>query len=222
MSTIVGPWSLWTIRDPPAGADNEADIFRLIKTLTDFAIDDWKRDRQMSTEEQEWLAGGGGPPSFSFAQDGAAAYGRVLSFELVQERAYGSNALVWWDKEETQPKMQGCFTMQAEGIVPTDEDNGQRRLFVKLAMKEAIQKAVKESGFKGSSLAGGMLWVKHEGYGIAKNNPQNPPKAYKAKFKPPSESEMLDAIDEPAPEPALEVPEQTATWPGGDFSEEPF
>lgn len=170
----------------------------------------------MADEALDWLMGGGGPPAFSFKEEGAQVLGKVLAYEMAQERDFHSKELLTWD--DGRPRMQMVITMQSEEHPVTDEDDGKRRLFVKYgAMREAIQKAIKDSG--AASIIGGRLWVKHSGYGESKKNPTNPPKAYKAKFGPASAAEMLDQITGPEPE----VPTQTATWPeDNEYSTEPF
>ncbi len=151
----------------------------------------------MSAEALEFLTGGGGPPSVKFPEVGAKIVGRVLKYEMVQQRDFQSKKPKFWD--DGNPMMQACVTLQAEEWEPVDEDDdGKRRLYVKGKMRDAVIAAVNASGHKGS-LIGGKLGVSYSGDG-EKTGGQSPPKLYKAKYEPPSAEQML-ADEPPADDP---------------------
>jgi len=146
----------------------------------------------MSDEALEFLTGGGAPAA-KFDEPGAKIVGRVLKYELVQQRDFGTKTPLVWD--DGTPRMQAVITLQAEEFTPIDEeDDGQRRLFVKSPkMREAIREAIKKSGHAGP-LVGGRLGIVFTKTGEGKN-PQNPPKLYAAKFEAPVGDEPPDYAD---------------------------
>lgn len=150
------------------------------------------------------------PPGFKFEQVGDTISGLILDRAMAQQREFkpkgaGMGELLTWP--DGSPKMQAVLTVQADGVEPTAEDDGRRRVFIKgknltVAFRDAVQRA----SYRGS-VVGCRIGVTFTSFG--ESTGANPPKVYTVKFAVPAAR-----VDEVAPE---------ATSPELDeFSEEPF
>lgn len=138
----------------------------------------------MNDPAHDFLAGGAGAPTVTFENKGDKIVGRILKHELVQQKDFATGNLLYW--EDGQPRMQAVVTLQAEDFVPLDDDDeGERRLFVKGQMQKAVRDAIGKTGHKGS-LIGGRLGVIWAGEGDPPRPGLNRPKLYTAKFEPPA------------------------------------
>lgn len=164
----------------------------------------------MSDEVMDWLTGGGGAPTATFPEKGSQILGRVVAYEMVQQRDFKTQKGLTFD--DGSPRMQPCITIQTEDFTAVDEnDDGKRRLFVKYGnMRDALKDAIAASGHAGS-LIGGLLWMQCTGQEAPTQPGLNGAKTYRAKFEPPSQT---DLGPDPEPEPE-HVPVE-------DLGEEPF
>ena len=135
------------------------------------------------TDVNNFLMGGGGPPSAKFPTPGTTHSGTIVETEVTQQTTLEGELKVWPDGK---PMMQAVITIQTEQRDPgIDEDDGRRRLFVKGQMQSAVRDAVKLSG-AGTLQVGGKLAVKYVGDGERSSAGKNPPKMYKAQYAAPA------------------------------------
>lgn len=162
---------------------------------------------------------GGGAPSFDFEKKiGNGVVGTIVKMEKVQQTKQGDpDTKLWFDKEQTRPRMQLNVTLQTDlrdwkGCkVPTDaeghdkpasEDDGTRRVYLKYKSQEAVGEALRKAGEKTPKL-GGRLGLKLTGIEPNPNGSGNV-HLYEAMYEAPSGAEGFDfggdkAADEPAP-----------------------
>ncbi|ASR85665.1 hypothetical protein SEA_AMGINE_64 [Mycobacterium phage Amgine] len=137
----------------------------------------------MSNDSYGFL-GGGGPASAKFKSHGDTV-GGVITVEPEQRQQTDLNTnepLLWKDGS---PRMQLVVTVQTDLSDPeVEDDDGQRRLFVKGEMRKAVQKAVIAAGARGLDV-GGELHVTYTGDGEKKGN-LTPPKLYSATYTKPA------------------------------------
>ncbi|USH45348.1 hypothetical protein SEA_RUTHIEJR_70 [Mycobacterium phage Ruthiejr] len=133
------------------------------------------------------LAGffGSGVPSAKFNTIGDTVGGKIVAEPTIeQQRDYGTGAPLVYD--DGNPRMQMVITVQTDLCDPeVPDDDGQRRLFVKGAMKYAIGQALKAAG-KQQPEVGGELYVTYTHDGEQKNPLLNPPKQFAARYTPPA------------------------------------
>lgn len=158
----------------------------------------------MTDPAHDFLTGGSGAATVKFDNVGDKIVGRILKHELVQQKDFQSGALLFWD--DGQPRMQAVVTLQAEEWTPEDQDDeGQRRLFVKGQMQKAVRDAIAKSKHKGS-LIGGRLGVVYAGDGQPPRPGMNAPKQFTAKFEAPAAIPERDETGDPGPEEPSEEP----------------
>ena len=144
----------------------------------------------------------GGAKSISFEEYDDTVVGVIVEPqpELVQMTDFKTGDPLFWDKEETRPKMQlviNLLTQERDEDDPSDD--GRRRLYVKGNMRKAIAGAVRAAGAKGLAIGGG-LQVTFTGEG-EKEKGMNPPKLYSAKYVKPAAAEVpVDRDPEPEEE----------------------
>ncbi|AER26360.1 hypothetical protein FIONNBHARTH_69 [Mycobacterium phage Fionnbharth] len=133
------------------------------------------------------LAGffGSGVPSAKFNAIGDTVGGKIVAEPTIeQQRDYDTGAPLVYD--DGNPRMQMVITVQTDLRDPeVPDDDGQRRLFVKGAMKYAIGQALKAAG-KQQPEVGGELYVTYTHDGEQKNPRLNPPKQFAARYTPPA------------------------------------
>lgn len=135
-----------------------------------------------------------GAKSFKFATVGTVAKGSIVSLELQQQRDL-DGVPKWWDDAKAQPMMQVRIVLQTDERDPEiTDDDGQRAVYAKGNMQQAIRDAVKAAGASEIS-EGGVLAVQYTGDGTASKKGQNPPKQYRAEYKAPSSTPTSISAD---------------------------
>lgn len=126
---------------------------------------------------------GGGKPTFKFSNVGDTVVGTLVACEKNQQTE-PDGTLKWFDEAKTKPLQQLVMTLQTDlRDSAIDNDDGQRRIFVKGAMREAVAAAVKKAG---APLAdGGKLAVRHTGTKPAEIRGHSATKLYEAMYEPP-------------------------------------
>lgn len=153
----------------------------------------------------DFLMGGGGAPTAKFPTPGASVGGRITEKPTVeQQRDISTGEKKFWS--DGNPMMQLVVTVQTEERDPEiEEDDGQRRIFVKGQMKQAIADAVRSVGGKGLEV-GGTLTVTYSHDGEVKQRGFNPPKQYRAQYTPAA----TNALHTPDPGVPQTAPQQPA------------
>lgn len=135
----------------------------------------------------------GGAPVAKFPTVGAKIKGTVLDAVEQQDVDFDTKEGKVW-KNTGEPMMVWVITLATDQRDDTVVgDDGQRRLFAKSKMWQAIRAAHKEAG--GGKFVGGELGVAYSGDGERDGN-KNPPKLYVAKFTPGAAS-VDKALDSP-------------------------
>lgn len=134
----------------------------------------------MSNASVDFLAGGG-PPSAKFKTYGDTTGGKIIAEPKVEQQRDPEDGTpqTWSDGN---PKLQMVVTVQTDLRDPAiDDDDGKRRIFVRGAMRNAVQKAVIDAGANGLDV-GGELYVTYTSDGEQKNRAFSPPKQYVARY----------------------------------------
>lgn len=134
-----------------------------------------------------------GTKSFKFDTIGATAKGTIVSLDMQQQRSMAGDPL-YWDDAKTQPKMQLRIVLDT-GIIEEPDDDGQRAIYVKGNMQQAVRDAIKAAGVDKIE-EGGTLAVQYTGDGNAPKTGLNKPKLYKAQYKQPSVTPTAVAVDD--------------------------
>ena len=153
----------------------------------------------MSDEAMDFLLSSGAP-TVKFPVVGTVVRGTIIDMKKTQQTDIDGNLLTW---DSGEPRWQLVFTLEtSERDRSIDGDDGVRRLYAKYKLLDAIRKAVRDSGFRGKSLAGGELVVKFTGEDPPARRGLSPTKLYAAKFTPPDPAAAGDLFDdEPQAEP---------------------
>lgn len=118
------------------------------------------------------------------------AYGTVIGGEIVadpevrQQRDYETDELMFYPDGKPMPMM--LVTVQAQPA--TDDDDGQRTLYIKGQLKSAVGDALRKVGAKAPK-RGGRLWVKYlsdEPVTLKNGKRGNDKKIHAAKYEPPA------------------------------------
>lgn len=156
----------------------------------------------------DFLMGGKGAPTATFknAPVGRKYVGKIVASDVTQQTNMTTNEPLFWD--DGKPRMQAVITIQTdERNLDIEDDDGQRRLFVKGEMQKAVRDAVVEAGAKGLEL-GGLLAVAYIGDGEPPKPGLNAPKLFKAQYRAPdpvaATNDMLGSA------PAAAAPQQAA------------
>lgn len=134
----------------------------------------------MTNASQQFLAGGGKPTAkFPNQAFGTNHVGTILTEPTVeQQRDIDTGTPLTWP--DGNPKLQMVVTIQTnERDASINDDDGQRRLFVRSGMRAAVQKAVKEAGVDYLAV-GGVLSVTY-------THDDGRAKQYTATYTPPNE-----------------------------------
>ena len=130
------------------------------------------------------LNGGGGAPSFSFPTIGTVAKGTIVATDVTQQRDPATGKPKVWP--DGNPMMQAVLTLQTDQRDPAVEnDDGQRRLFVKGQMRDAVREALRQAGVNGVEL-GGLIAVQYVSDKPSDRPGLNAAKQYAAQYKPPA------------------------------------
>lgn len=133
-----------------------------------------------------------GTRSFKFDAPGATTKGTIVSLEMQQQRDIKNNQPKFWDDAKTQPMMQLRIVLQTDERDGEDDD-GQRAIYVKGNMQQAVRDAVKAAGATQIE-EGGTLAVQYVKDGTATTVGFNPPKEYRAQYAPPVKQPAAVAV----------------------------
>jgi len=148
----------------------------------------------MSDDAYDLLWGGGGPPALSFPTKGTTHEGRILRMETAPETDIDTGTPKLWS--DGKPKMQLVLTLQT--TTTSEEDDGQRRLFLKWKSLQAFRDALKAAGLqRGDSPLGGTLKIQYFSGGEPTGRGKHSPKEYRAHFTPGLPPEAEDLINSP-------------------------
>lgn len=168
-----------------------------------------------STEVDNFLGGGGGAPAAKFPKIGHKLRGLVIDKDMSHERDYDEpdKKMYWRDgkrvalkddevKSSDNPSKQAVITVltldegtwdRAGNPVQIENDNGERRLFIKGHLLKAVREAIKLSGAPTLEV-GGIIEITHSGLGKANNPKYNAPKLYVADYTPVSKVKKDDPL----------------------------
>lgn len=135
-----------------------------------------------------------GTRSFKFDTVDATAKGTIVTLDMQQQRDYKTGQPKWWDDQKSQPMMQLRIVLATDER-DGDDDNGHRAIYVKGNMQQAVRDAIKAAGAEKIE-EGGTLAVQYYGNGTTTDPKMNPPKLYKAQYKPPSVTPAAVAVDD--------------------------
>lgn len=152
---------------------------------------------------------GGGAPSAKFAAFGDTYAGQIVERPTVQQqRDFQSGEPKFW--KDGNPMMQLVVTIatqQRDASKP--DDDGHRRLYVKGALKAAVQQALKAAGAKGLEV-GGVLSVTYTHDGEQSNPKMSAPKQFKVTYTPAATAALSTPDPAPQPAPVAAVPSTPA------------
>ena len=118
-----------------------------------------------------------------------------------QRRDYDTGELLWWDKEETDPKEHIVVTLQTDERGEPDEDgvpdNGRRRVYLAGGdLQKKTQQAVRKAGDDDFEI-GADYFITRTGYGEARKNAAgrdlNAPWLHKVEYSRPRAGSGLNA-----------------------------
>lgn len=133
-----------------------------------------------------------GIPSFKFENHGDIAKGPIVSLDMQQQRDFNTGVGLTWDNGD--PKQQ-LRVVLATDQRDNDQDNGQRAIYVKGQMQQAVRDAIKKAGAQKIEV-GGTLAVRYDSDGEPPKKGLNAPKQYVAKYEPPAaNTTAVDADD---------------------------
>ena len=139
----------------------------------------------------------GGAPAAKFPTIGTTVKGTVLKAEVTQQTDFDSGEPKFWD--DGKPMLQIVLTIQTDERDPDIvNDEGERRIFVKGQMLQALRSALRAVGARDIT-PGDTIAVQYTGDGEAKRG-MNPPKLYAVQVKKGSPTaDLLGSQDTPAP-----------------------
>lgn len=139
---------------------------------------------------------GGGATAVSFQKIGDMVRGRILAEPEVRDQTeIGTGAVRTF--ADGSARKQLVIALQTDLRNPEDpSDTGERSLWAKWKMIEAIRAAVRSAGAKGLEV-GGELAVKYTGDGVKGNFPY-PPKLFQALYIPPPSGGNAALMNDPA------------------------
>ena len=157
---------------------------------------------------------GGGTTSAKFEDTGDVVRGKIVAKAMRQQTDFTTKEPKFW--KDGSPMMQLVVTLQTDENDPEiEDDNGQRNLYVRYKLQEAVKAAVKKAGASKLDI-GGELAVK---FVSREKNPKGgqPIKIYRAKYTAPDPADftgeddfLADDDDEPTPPPAKKAPAKKA------------
>lgn len=138
----------------------------------------------------DFLMGGSGAPSAKFLSLGDTTAGRITERPVVQQQKdIKTGEKKYWN--DGNPMNQLVVTVQTPMRDPAiADDDGRRRLFVKGAMKSAVQDAVVKAGARGLEV-GGHIAVTYTHDGESKSAGMNPPKQYRVEYTTAANAELM-------------------------------
>ena len=149
------------------------------------------------TNVYDILMGAGGKGA-KFESIGDSVVGYIVSIDMRQRTDIKTKEPLWWDKEQTRPKMQAIITLETEQH-EDDEDDGMRSVYMPIPsqMQSALAAAVRKAG-AGSPEDGGKLEVKFDHEEQPTTRGFNPQKIYVVKYRAPERNAALMAAPEPS------------------------
>ncbi len=155
-----------------------------------------------SMTPDQFFNGGGGAPSFKFANPGDSVTGKITDLQVVQQRAYsptGLGDLKTWPSGD--PMMQLNVTLQTNlRDSSIDDDDGKRRVYIDgRRIREAVKEAFTKVGADGLEV-GGTYTQTFTGYDPESKNPANPAKVYEVVYEQPRH--VAEFFNGAAPAPA--------------------
>lgn len=168
----------------------------------------------MSVDANEFLFSTG-VRSASLKEKGASVTGHIIRQpEVQQQRDFDTGELMFW--KDGNPRNQLRIVLMTDEQDPGDpEDSGERALYARGNMLNAIRNAVRQAGAPGLEV-GGKLRVKYIGDGKATQPRLSPPKLYEAQYRAP-EARPVEVPKAQETEPA-----QAATVSTSKNDEVPF
>ncbi|MFI6477385.1 hypothetical protein ACIBH1_05595 [Nonomuraea sp. NPDC050663] len=139
----------------------------------------------------------GGTTSAKFPAYGASVTGTICRQpEVQQQRDYTTGEPKFWKDGSPMQQLQVVLaTDERDPEIPTD--NGERAIYVKGAMKKAMQDAVRKSGANGLEI-GGRVTVTYTSDGEAVGKGKAP-KLYAVTYAPPQATSANDVLNAPDP-----------------------
>lgn len=137
-------------------------------------------------EANDLLMGGGiKSAAFPNQQFGTRVGGRILRTPTVrQQNDFDTGKPKFWDNGD--PMMQVVVSVATEQRDPTDpNDDGERAIYIKAQMQQAVREAVKATGAKGLEV-GGLLHITYIRDEPNSKGRGNPKKIYSAEYAPPA------------------------------------
>ena len=139
----------------------------------------------------------GGSKSVKFPTIGTSVVGRIIEPEPKKIAVLNPKTMKPETWDNGQEKEQIVVNLQTTERDPElENDDGQRRLFLKGNLQKAVAAAVRSSGAKGLAI-GGVIKATYTGDGIKPSATLNAPKEFKAVYKPPAPTEV--PVEEKAP-----------------------
>ncbi len=138
----------------------------------------------------------GGAPSCKFDAIGTMYSGTIVAKEMTQQRDLSTGEPAFWP--DGNPKQMIVITLQTTERDPQiDDDDGQRRLYVK--KPSGMFAAIKTALGKNKLVPGGMLKIKYVKNGKKTNPAHNAPKEYIAQYVPTGNGSAATAPEQAYP-----------------------
>ena len=152
---------------------------------------------QQQYSELDDMFSGGGAPTIKFTNIGDGVIGVIADIDVRQQRDFDTNELKTWD--DGKPMMEIILTLNTTLNDPTiEDDDGQRRVFVRGAMLTALRQAVRVAKVSKPEI-GGRIAIDHSGLGDVKKRGFSAPKLYQVGYEPPQTVALDTVFDDPAP-----------------------
>lgn len=146
----------------------------------------------MSYDPNDLLMGSG-IPAAAFPNKGDIVKGTIARITATQQTDFQTKAPLFY--EDGNPRMQIVITLRTDLRDPTvTHDDGQRKLYVKGQLQQAVRAAVLAAGAEGLEEGGTLAvqWVDEKAPERRGNNPQ---KIYIAQYRPPQRAGDLLGIN---------------------------
>lgn len=172
---------------------------------------------------------GGGIPSVKFPHINSGVEGTVIAVDHVQETDFESQAPLTWD--DGSPRMQVVLTLQTDERDPSiEQDDGQRKLYCKFKIKQALAAALRAAGHpRNGSMIGGRLRMTWSSEEPSTRRGFSAKKLYTGVWTAPAQVALLDdtppaAAPQTAAQPAAAAPAaQPASPPAASYDDDlPF
>lgn len=122
----------------------------------------------------------GGAPAFRFDNVGDTVTGTIISAEAQQQKDYATGDLKFWD--DGKPMIEIVLTLSTALRDPAiEDDDGDRRVFVRGQMLTALKTAIRKSS-DSQPKPGARITVAYSGDGEAKKRGYNAPKLYTVEY----------------------------------------